>query len=218
MSSRVVVVLLGPPGAGKGTQAKMLADHFSFVHISTGDILREAVRAGTELGQKVRQVMEAGRLVPDELMSEVAEQKLESEKRNILLDGYPRTLMQADHLDRITRNSGVDAVNIQLGEEEIVKRLSGRRSCVKCGKIYNVYFSPPDREGICSVCGSELVQRKDDREEVVRERLRVYREQTEPVIEFYQSKGRYTAVDGSKEVEAVFQDLTKVLKSFNDRL
>lgn len=215
MLGRKGIVLLGAPGVGKGTQAKMLAEKFALSHISTGDILRDAVRAGTELGKNVRQVMEAGELVSDELVSEVVRERVLRDDRNrgFIFDGYPRTVAQAEYLEKIMSDTPIHAINLHVDEEQLLKRLTGRRSCSGCGRIYNVYFSPPEKEGICAVCGSELVQRKDDREEVVQERLRVYRQQTEPVIAFYKARSNYSAVDGNRDVKAVFGDLCKIVSS-----
>lgn len=207
------MILLGAPGAGKGTQAERLAEEFGFHHLSTGDILRQAVREGTDLGQKAGKIMEAGELVPDHLISQVVEDRIRRQAKvpGFILDGFPRTVAQARYLAGITRNQSVLAVNIEVDEEQLLKRLSGRRSCVTCGKIYNVYFSPSQRDGVCDACGSELIQRKDDREEVVKERLRVYQQQTAPVIEFYRGGGNYATVAGDRSVEEVFQELSEKL-------
>ena len=208
-----VVILLGPPGAGKGTQAKRLASARGYQHVSTGDLLREAVRMGTPLGKKSKAIMDAGGLVPDELVSQMVSEKFASGSPDsgIILDGYPRNLSQAEFLDGVA--DGVDplAVSIEVGEEEIVKRLSGRRSCPQCGRVYNVHYSPPRREGRCDENGVELIQRRDDREEVIRDRLRVYREQTAPLIEFYGRRGQLRGIDGSRPVFQVAEDVAQAV-------
>ncbi len=209
-----MVLLLGAPGVGKGTQARELAQKCSLTHLSTGDILREAVRAGTELGKKVGTIMKAGRLVPDELVAELVRERVSGEKqgRDFVLDGFPRTLAQARFLSEIAPNVSFLVVILKVRESQLLKRLTGRRSCVKCGKIYNICFSPPQQEGCCDVCGSELVQREDDREEAAKERLRVYRQETESLIDFYKAQSNYFTVDGNRDAEAVFQDLCGVFE------
>ncbi|HLV01505.1 MAG TPA: adenylate kinase [Acidobacteriota bacterium] len=211
--NKKVIILLGPPGAGKGTQAKKLSKEFDLIHISTGDILRKEVREGTELGDKVREIMNAGELVPDELVGEIVRTCLQkhSTAPGFILDGYPRNVNQAEFLMSIADGWPVYAVGIEVEEDVLIKRLAGRRYCPRCGKIYNVYFSPPSTEGICDVCGSELVQRRDDRQEVISERLRVYHEQTRPVIEFFSSQGRYIEIDGSRSVVQVAQALSELV-------
>lgn len=208
-----LIILLGPPGAGKGTQAKKISREFDLVHISTGDILRNEVRDGTELGSKVKEIMNAGDLVPDELVGEIVRSCIEkhSSAAGFILDGYPRNVTQAEFLMCIADGWPVYAVCIRVEEETLVKRLTGRRYCPGCGKIYNVYFSPPSTEGICDACGTELVQRRDDREEVIAERLRVYHEQTRPVIDYFSSLGRYFEIDGSKSVPHVAQALSELV-------
>lgn len=208
-----LIILLGPPGAGKGTQAKKISREFGLVHISTGDILRNEVRDGTELGSKVKEIMNAGDLVPDELVGEIVRSCIEkhSSAAGFILDGYPRNVTQSEFLMCIADGWPVYAVCIRVEEETLVKRLTGRRYCPGCGKIYNVYFSPPSTEGICDACGTELVQRRDDREEVIAERLRVYHEQTRPVIDYFSSLGRYFEIDGSKSVPHVAQALSELV-------
>ncbi|RPJ87079.1 MAG: nucleoside monophosphate kinase, partial [Acidobacteria bacterium] len=185
MAKTKVITLLGAPGAGKGTQAKILADKFGYKHVSTGEVLRDAVRQGTPLGQKVKAVMEAGELVSDDLVSEIVRERVTAPDapRVFILDGYPRNVPQATYLDKLGNSIDIYVVDIKLEEEQAVKRLSGRRYCSACGKIYNVFFSPSVKDGICDVCGSQLLQRKDDAEEVIKERFRVYRQQTAPVTD-----------------------------------
>jgi len=210
-----VIVLLGPPGGGKGTQAKKLVDVFGMRHVSVGDVLREEVKKGSELGAQVKEVMAAGELVSDELVGRIIRNLIkETVGETILLDGYPRNTPQAEFLDSITDGESVYAVNISVEEAQVMRRLSGRRFCPNCGKIYNTYFSPPVRPGICDDCGTELLRRPDDREEVIAERLRVYREQTRPVIDFFRSKAHYFEVDGNWEPQVVFEELCRVVKAF----
>ena len=214
MAAKTVIVLLGPPGAGKGTQAKLLVERFDLNHLSTGDLLRHEVRAGSALGQRVKGIMEAGRLVPDELVSDIVKERIRKHQGDagLLLDGYPRNLAQAAFLEEVTASIGVWAVHIAVAEEEVLRRLAGRRDCQRCGRIYNVYFSPSTEEGICNDCGVELIQRPDDRESIVLERLRVYRQQTEPVVQFYASKERYSEVDGNQAPEPVALELAAVVE------
>lgn len=209
-----VIVLLGPPGGGKGTQAKKLVEVFGMRHVSVGDVLRAEVRKGTALGNRVEEVMAAGELVSDQLVGEIIKGVIrEGGDETILLDGYPRNTNQAEFLDSITIDDSVYAINIAVEEGQVIRRLSGRRFCSECGKIYNIYFSPPVRPGICDDCGTELMRRPDDREDVIAERLRVYREQTRPVVDFFRSKAHYFEVDGNWEPEAVFQELCQVVRT-----
>jgi adenylate kinase len=204
------IVLLGAPGSGKGTQAKMLVETFGITQISTGDLLRAAVTAKTELGLKAKEIMEAGQLVPDEIVLGMIREKLAGPEttKGFILDGFPRNLAQAEALDKLLagQNQPLEAaVHIQVDPEEIVKRITGRRSCGQCGEIYNIFFSPPTREDICDKCGAtELVHRADDNEETVRKRLDVYREQTSPLIDYYSSRGLLKTVAGSGEIGEIF--------------
>ncbi len=205
MAKTKVITLLGAPGAGKGTQAKMLADKYGYKHVSTGEVLREAVSQGTPLGAKVKAVMEAGELVSDDLVSEIVRERVTAPDapRVFILDGYPRNVAQAKYLDSLGNWIDVYVIDINLAEEEAVKRLSGRRYCAGCGKIYNVFFSPSVKEGICDDCGSELQQRKDDAEEVIKERFRVYRQQTAPVADFYSGRPNFFEIDGNREPDQI---------------
>ena len=209
-----VITLLGAPGAGKGTQAKMLAEKFGFKHVSTGDVLREAVRLGTPLGQKAKKLMEAGELVPDELVAGIVRDSVTAADAPdvFILDGYPRNVPQAKFLDSLADKADVYVIDLKLEEEDAVKRLAGRRYCANCGKIYNVFFSPSNREGVCDACGGALEQRKDDAEEVVKERFRVYRQQTAPVSDFYAGQPRYFSVDGNREMEDVAAEMSGLVK------
>lgn len=204
-----IIVLLGPPGAGKGTQAGGLTEKFDLVHLSTGEALREAVREGSKLGLEVVQIMEAGELVPDHLVSEIVVKciSMEAQSEGFVLDGFPRNLPQARFLEGAREHRPLVVVNINLKGEEAVRRLSSRRHCVNCGKIYNVFSSPPKKEGVCDVCGGNLAQRKDDREEVIQERLRVYRDETEPLVGFYSEQGCLVEVGGNGDPQSVFGQL-----------
>lgn len=197
---RPKVVLLGAPGAGKGTQAKLLAVKLGIPHISTGDLLREEVRRRTELGCQAKEYIDRGELVPDELMIAMIKGRLGD---GFILDGFPRTMAQAEALAKIVKLDRV--VDIRLPEGEVVRRLSARRVCPRCGKIYNLLTSPPKREGLCDGCGSRLIQREDDRPEVIRRRYRVYMEESAPVAEFYRQRGLLREVDGARPIEEVHQ-------------
>lgn len=212
---QTVLILLGPPGAGKGTQAKRLIAETGRPQISTGDMLRDAVRRHTELGRKAKGIMSAGQLVPDDLMEGIVRERLEQSdcRDGYILDGFPRTLSQAEFLRTLTDGAQVVVVNIQVDEAELVKRLSGRRVCPEDGQIYNVHYSPPRQAGKCDRCGSQLVQRPDDREEVIAERLSVYRRQTAPLIEYYKQRGLYHELNGDRGVGEIFEDLKKILNS-----
>ena len=202
------IVLLGPPGSGKGTQAKMIADKYGVVHISTGDILRENVRNGTPLGVEAKKFMEAGKLVPDSLLIDIIKDRLAKDdvKGGWMLDGYPRTMPQAEAMDKILPNLGqkIDVVlNIDVPDEELVKRVTGRRMC-KCGTTYHVQFNPPKTEGKCDACGADLYQRADDTEETVKERLQAYHAQTQPLIDYYDKRGIVVTVLGVGDIKEIF--------------
>jgi adenylate kinase len=213
------IVMLGGPGAGKGTQAKRMSAAYSLPHISTGDIFRAHLREGTPVGLQVRQYLDSGGLVPDELTCKiVADRICESDcSGGYILDGFPRSLPQAEEFQRLlaSRGEGVDlAINVDVTDAEIVDRLSSRRSCPKCGAIYNLKFGPPKKEGICDVDGDELIQRVDDKEETIRERLRVYHETTEPIIAYYEKQGILKTVSGTGSTpETVFGKIEEILKA-----
>jgi len=210
------LILLGPPGAGKGTQAKIIMDKYGIPQISTGDMLREAVAKGTELGKKAKEYMTQGKLVPDEIVIGIVKERLKQKdcEKGFILDGFPRTLAQAEALDRIMGEMGkkIDAViNVNVPEEEVVRRIAYRRTCRNCGAIYHLIYNPPKKPGICDKCGGELYQREDDKEETVRERYRVYKKNTEPLIEYYKKKGILFDVDGTKDIEGVKREILDIL-------
>ncbi len=208
-------ILLGPPGAGKGTQARKLAAYLKCPAISTGDVLREAVKKQTDLGKQAQAIMETGELVPDSLVDAVVQSRLTDAdtQGGFILDGYPRTIAQAEFFERLCKQEAIEplAVGIIVGDEELVARLSGRWNCPGCGKIYNAGSNPPRERGRCDECGSELVQRKDDRPEVVRERVQVYHLTTRPLIEFYRNRGQYVEINGEEEVERIFDSLIGIV-------
>ena len=204
--SKTKLMMLGPPGAGKGTQAQRLATELSIPQISTGDMLREARRKGTEMGQKAAEFMNAGKLVPDNVVIGIVNERLDEDDAfaGFILDGFPRTVAQAEALESM--GVELDAVlNIKVSDEEVIKRLSGRRSCPKDGAVYHVEFSPPADEGVCDKCGAELIQRSDDQPEAIAERLEQYWEKTQPLIDFYDDRGSLQNIEGAQppsDVEA----------------
>ena len=210
------IIMLGAPGAGKGTQAKMIADKYGVPHISTGDIFRANIKNGTELGMEAKKYMDQGLLVPDELTVRILLDRVAQDdcKNGYVLDGFPRTIPQAEVLDSELTKLGdhIDyAINVDVPDENIVKRMSGRRACLTCGATYHIEHVPPKKEGICDVCGSELVFRDDDKPETVKNRLNVYHEQTQPLIDFYTKKGVLKTVDGTVPMEEVFAAITAIL-------
>ena len=210
------IVMLGAPGAGKGTQAVNIAKEFDIPHVSTGDIFRANIKNGTELGMKAKEYMDKGALVPDEvtigmLLSRISEPDC---KNGYVLDGFPRTIPQAESLKKALSDKGdaLDvAVNIDVPDEVIEGRMSGRRSCPKCGASYHVTFTPPKKEGICDLCGAELILRADDKPETVKARLATYHEQTQPLIDFYKKEGILKEVDGTKAPSEVFKAITEAI-------
>jgi adenylate kinase len=205
-----VVILLGPPGSGKGTQAVRLTKELGIPHISTGDLFRENMSKDTELGQRAKSFINAGKLVPDELVLEMLFDRVSRPDcaKGYLLDGFPRTLAQAEALEKhLAPNTDLVVLDLEVPDEIIVKRASGRLTCKDCASVYNRYFSPPAKEGVCDKCGGELVQRPDDRAEVVEERLRVYHSQTKPLVDFYAKKGVLKRVDGTQSPDQVFEAL-----------
>lgn len=210
------IIMLGAPGAGKGTQAKMLADKYAIPHISTGDIFRANIKNGTELGKKAKEYMDQGLLVPDELTCDLVVDRVKQEdcENGYILDGFPRTIPQAECLDAALTEMGekIDfAVNVEVPDENIVNRMSGRRACVACGATYHIVHIPTKVEGICDRCGKELILRDDDKPETVTKRLNVYHEQTQPLIEYYTKKGVLVEVDGTKDMNDVFNAIVEIL-------
>jgi len=210
------IVFLGPPGAGKGTQAKRITERYGIPQISTGDMFREHLSKGTELGKKAKEYMDKGQLVPDEIVLGMVEERLKQPdcEKGFILDGFPRTVPQAEALDEMLAKWGkkIDyAIAIEVPDEELVKRLTGRRTCKNCGMMYHVIFKPPKVEGKCDACGGELYQRADDNEETVRNRLKVYHESTAPLIDYYERKGVLHRVDGMGSIDEIFERIVKIL-------
>ncbi len=210
------LVLLGPPGAGKGTQAARISSRYGIPHISTGDMFREILKRDDELARKVRRYVEAGDLVPDEIVVEIVKERIHRPdcRRGFILDGFPRTIPQAKALDEILEADGTPitaALHLWVTEDTAVMRLSRRRVCESCQAVYHLDFNPPKSPGVCDCCGGKLVQREDDREEVVRHRIRVYREQTEPLLGYYREKGVLREIDGNKPIEQVWEDIQRAL-------
>ncbi|MBQ8638770.1 MAG: adenylate kinase [Lachnospiraceae bacterium] len=210
------IIMLGAPGAGKGTQAKKIADYYHIPHISTGDIFRANIKNGTELGKKAKEYMDQGLLVPDELTCDLVTDRVAKEDcaNGYILDGFPRTIPQAEALERALNAMGTDmdyAVNVDVPDANIVNRMAGRRACLNCGGTYHLEFLRPKTEGICDTCGSELVLRDDDKPETVQKRLDVYHAQTQPLIDFYENKGILKTIDGTQEIDKVFADIIQIL-------
>lgn len=210
------IIMLGAPGAGKGTQAKMIADKYGVPHVSTGDIFRANIKNGTELGMETKKYMDQGLLVPDELTVKILLDRVSQPdcKNGYVLDGFPRTIPQAEVLDKALAELGesIDyAIDVDVPDENIVKRMSGRRACVSCGATYHVVHVPPKKEGICDRCGSELILRDDDKPETVKNRLDVYHKQTQPLIDFYTKKGVLKTVDGTVDMQDVFKAIVAIL-------
>lgn len=210
------IVMLGAPGAGKGTQAKMISDKYGIPHVSTGDIFRANIKEGTELGKEAKSYMDKGQLVPDELTVKILLDRVANEdcKNGYVLDGFPRTIPQAEVLEEALNklNDRIDfAINVEVPDENIVKRMGGRRACLSCGATYHMVHIPPKTEGICDRCAKELVLRDDDKAETVQKRLDVYHEQTKPLIDFYGKKGVLKEVDGTAEMKDVFAAIVAIL-------
>ncbi|MEO5371035.1 MAG: adenylate kinase [Magnetococcus sp. DMHC-1] len=210
------VILMGPPGAGKGTQARQIAEKYGIPQLSTGDMLRAAVKAGTEVGKKAKAAMESGGLVPDEVVvGIIADRTQEADcKKGFLLDGFPRTVPQAEALDKMltARKQTIDhVIDIAVEDEPLVNRITGRRTCGSCGEGYHIQFKKPAKEGVCDKCSGQLTQRADDNEKTVRNRLSVYHSQTSPLIDYYRKKGNFKTVDGMQNMDKVLKDLCAIL-------
>ena len=210
------LILVGPPGSGKGTQAKMLIEKYSVPQISTGDILREAVKEGSPLGKKAKTLMDKGSLVPDELVVGIIEERLKKPdcKGGFILDGFPRTVAQAEALDSILEKMSLEIdhlLNIEVDDGELLKRLTGRRTCKSCGRGYHIIFDPPAKENVCNECDGDLYQRDDDKEDTIKSRLKVYHDQTAPVVDFYKKKNLSRTIDGLGKIGEVFTRITDTI-------
>lgn len=210
------IIMLGAPGAGKGTQAKKIAAKYNIPHISTGDIFRANIKNGTELGKKAKTYMDQGLLVPDELVVDLVVDRVNQDdcENGYVLDGFPRTIPQAEALDKALEALGqkVDcAIDVDVPDENIVRRMSGRRACVGCGATYHLEYAPTKKEGVCDSCGQELILRDDDKPETVQKRLGVYHEQTQPLIDYYTNAGILKTVDGTIDIEEVFNEIIAIL-------
>ena len=210
------IIMLGAPGAGKGTQAKKIADKYQIPHISTGDIFRANIKEGTELGKKAKSYMDQGQLVPDELTLELIMDRFQNPdcENGYVLDGFPRTIPQAEALTEALAKKGetIDyAINVEVPDENIINRMGGRRACLACGSTYHIVYAPTRVEGLCDRCGEKLVLRDDDKPETVKNRLNVYHNQTQPLIDYYSKQGKLAEVDGTQSMEDVFNAIVKIL-------
>jgi adenylate kinase len=213
------IIFLGPPGAGKGTHAKEISSILNISHISTGDIFRDAIKNQTELGMKVKEFLDSGKLVPDELVWEVVKDRLNAEdcKNGFILDGFPRTILQAELLDKYLKEKNADlkVIYLDASDDLVIKRLSSRRVCKNCGAIYNLISMPPKKDGICDICGGELYQRSDDHPDVIKKRLETYYKETQPLIDYYKNRGVMYTISAEKDREEVLQEILKVVKDGN---
>lgn len=210
------IILLGPPGAGKGTQAAKIVEKYNIPHISTGDIFRKNIKEGTELGKKAQEYINQGQLVPDELTVGLVNDRLAQDdcKDGFMLDGFPRNVFQAVSLDEFLKNEGISldaVVNIEVDKNKLVNRIVGRRICKSCGATYHVTFNAPEKEGCCDVCGGELMQRADDTEETVSKRIQVYLDQTTPLIDYYSKQKKIADINGDQDINKVFEDISSAL-------
>ncbi|MCA0170875.1 adenylate kinase [Bacillus sp. RAR_GA_16] len=214
------LVLMGLPGVGKGTQAEKIVEKYGIPHISTGDMFRAAIKEGTPLGLKAKEYMDSGNLVPDEVTIGIVRERLGKDdcEKGFLLDGFPRTVAQADALETILSDLGKKldyVINIAVEEDQLMQRLTGRRVCRNCGATYHAVFNPPKEEGVCDKCGGELYQRDDDKEETVRTRLEVNKQQQQPLLTFYEGKGYLETIDGNRDINEVFEDVDQLLKGLS---
>ena len=210
---RIGIIFLGPPGSGKGTQAKELEKRFGFIHISTGDLLRKAVREGTPVGKIAEKYMKEGTLVPDDVIISLVGEALKGAEK-FVLDGFPRNTTQAEKLEEIIQEGNAKishVILLNVEDDEIVRRLLARRVCPSCGRVYNLITSPPKNDNKCDVCGVQLVKRSDDNEETIRKRLYIYRKETAPLIDYYKKKGLLVEVDASKDPEEVFRSILRII-------
>ncbi len=212
----MILILLGPPGAGKGTQAKKITEKYKFPQISTGDILRAAVKEGTEMGLKAKGYMDAGKLVTDEVVIEIIKDRIKEDdcSNGFILDGFPRTMAQASSLGDMLKENGMElghVLDISVDESFLVERLTGRRTCKNCGFGYHIRFSPSSTDGVCDKCGGGLFQRDDDNEETVKNRFEVYKDQSDELKSFYSGLGKYQLIDGTTDPESVFKAVSAVI-------
>ena len=213
----MILILLGAPGTGKGTQGTLLSERYGIPNISTGDILREAVKNGTELGKKAKSFIDRGELVPDDVMIGIIKNRIKADdcKNGFILDGFPRTLPQAEALNKLFEENGLTldhVIAFELADEVIIKRLSNRRICKNCGAVYNLLTNPPKKDSICDVCGGEVIQRSDDNEEAISNRLVVYRKQTEPLVKFYKQMNKLEEFDADGSVSEIHEKLVAFLE------
>jgi adenylate kinase len=211
------IILLGPPGAGKGTQAKKLTQAFAIPQISTGDMLRAAVKNGTALGKQAKAFMDAGGLVPDEVVIGIVKERLAAADcaKGFILDGFPRTIPQAEALDRVTKELGKEirfVLSLEVDQNDLMERLCGRRTCTGCGAMYHVKFNPPKAVGKCDKCGTALIQRDDDKEETIKNRLVNYNKATAPLLDYYRNTGKIRSVMASGEIDAIYAEILKILR------
>lgn len=212
------IILLGPPGAGKGTQAAKIVEKYNIPHISTGDIFRKNIKEGTPLGTKAKEYMDQGLLVPDELTVGLVTDRISQDdcKEGFMLDGFPRNLAQAEQLDDFLKQAAIDltkVINIEVDKELLVSRAVGRRICKSCGATFHVEFNPPKEDGVCDVCQGELYQRADDNEETVSKRIQVYLDETKPLVEYYSKQGVVASINGDQSIDKVFEDISDSLGS-----
>jgi len=211
------IILLGPPGAGKGTQAKRISVQFSIPQISTGDMLREAVKNGTEMGRQAKTYMSQGGLVPDEVVIGIVKDRLQAQdcRNGFILDGFPRTIPQAEALDRATKDLKKEirvVLSLEVDEKELMERLCGRRTCTGCGAMYHIRFNPPKAKGKCDKCGTALIQRDDDKEETILSRLVNYKKMTEPLLQYYKGGGKIRSVRATGDIDAIYASIAKILQ------
>ena len=211
------IIMLGAPGAGKGTQARLISDKYLIPQISTGDIFRANIRDNTELGKRAKSYMDKGLLVPDQVTCDLVVDRISKDdcKNGYILDGFPRTIPQAQALTKALESQGekIDyAIDVEVPDDNIVLRMSGRRACPKCGATFHIHYKKPLKEGICDTCGSDLIQREDDHEQTVQKRLDVYHSQTQPLIQYYREKGILHTVDGTREMNTVFEEICSILE------